>query len=192
MKELLNIHSVIERSRVNGPGERLVVFTQGCAHGCGGCFNSALHPYGGGFQINPEELLKKYISGPLEGITVSGGEPFDQPLALKNLLKAAKEKYDYTCVVYTGYGYADLACGGLTRECLSFIDVLIDGRFNEKKKETTLLARGSTNQEIMLLTGRYEEKDLYMPGKVEITIGPDGTVTSTGFSDPGFEIKDAV
>ena len=192
MKELLNIHSVIEKSRVNGPGERLVVFTQGCAHGCKGCFNSALHSYEYGEKISPTELLRTHHAAALEGITVSGGEPFDQPRALESLLKAAKEVCGHTCVVYTGYEYENLVSGELTSKCLSYIDVLIDGRFVESKKEATLLARGSTNQKFIFLTDRYDQEDFYMPGKVEITIGPDGTVTSTGFSDPGFGVKDAI
>jgi anaerobic ribonucleoside-triphosphate reductase activating protein len=192
VRELLNIHSVIDNSRVNGPGLRLVVFTQGCAHGCKGCFNGALHPYDCGEKISPEELLSSHYSKETVGITVSGGEPFDQPDALYRLLKTAREKYNLSSVVYSGYTHKELLSRESAKECLSFVDVLIDGRFEEGKLEKTLLARGSTNQKIIILTDKYKLEDFYMPGKVEITIGPDGSITSTGFSDPGTKFKDAV
>ncbi|MEE9543785.1 MAG: anaerobic ribonucleoside-triphosphate reductase activating protein [Thermodesulfobacteriota bacterium] len=192
MSELLNIHSVIEKSRVNGPGTRLVIFTQGCERGCSGCFNSALHTSEGGIRISPAELLKTRVSGAIEGITVSGGEPFDQVEALQRLLKTAKEEFNLSTVVYTGYNHETLISRENTAACLDYIDVLIDGEFVESKKEKTLLARGSSNQKIIILNDRYKEEDFHMPGKVEITIGADGTVTSTGFSDPGFGVKDAI
>lgn len=192
MSELLNIHSVIEKSRVNGPGTRLVIFTQGCERGCSGCFNSALHPYEDGERISPEVLLKSHVSGSIEGITVSGGEPFDQIEALQRLLKTAKEVYGLSTIVYTGYNHETLISRDMSAACLAHIDVLIDGEFVEEKKERTLLARGSTNQKIIILSGRYKQEDFHMPGKVEITIAGDGTVTSTGFSDPGAKFKDAI
>lgn len=192
MKTLLNIHSVIEASRVNGPGLRLVIFTQGCNLGCAGCFNTALHPFEGGFKTSPELVLKEELSKEIEGITVSGGEPFEQPGALLALLKEAREVYGLTTVVYSGYGYTELLEKEETKEALQYIDVLIDGRFKEDSLEPTLLARGSTNQSFIFLTDRYSLKDFYMPGKVEISISPDGTITSTGFSNPGFKVKEAV
>jgi len=60
--------------------------------------------------------------------------------------------------------------------------VLIDGRFDETKIEPTMLARGSTNQRLHFLSNRYTEKDLVMPGKIELIVGPEGTITQTGFS----------
>ncbi|MBE9531708.1 MAG: radical SAM protein [Proteobacteria bacterium] len=192
MKELLNIHSVIEASRVNGPGTRFVVFTQGCKLKCEGCFNTELHPFDGGTKVSTSKLLSQYNLKKAEGITVSGGEPFEQPRALASLLKEAKEKYNLTSVVYSGYTYAELLKESNTREALEFIDVLIAGRFNQENLESTLLARGSTNQSFIFLSSRYSLKDFYMPGKVEISISPDGAVTSTGFSNPGFRVKEAV
>lgn len=192
MESLLNIHSIIGRSRVNGPGTRLVVFTQGCNLNCPGCFNTALHPFEGGTQENVEALLKENFSKDLEGITVSGGEPFEQPQALKALLKLAEVEYGLTTIVYSGYDYATLLENSETKGPLEYIDVLIDSAFMKEKLEPTLLARGSTNQSFIFLSGIYTLKDFYMPGKVEISIDEDGTITSTGFSNPGFKIKEAV
>jgi anaerobic ribonucleoside-triphosphate reductase activating protein len=192
MTTLLNIHSVIKSSRVNGPGTRLVVFTQGCKQNCPGCFNKELHPFDGGMQIDPTAIIKEHFSEELEGITISGGEPFEQPKALFELVKRAKEKYGLTTVVYTGFDYATLSESAEAKASYEFIDVLIDGAFMEREPEGSLLARGSTNQSFVFLSKRYSLKDFYMPGKVEIFIGPDGTITGTGFSDPGFKVKEAV
>ncbi len=192
MKTLLNIHSVINASRVNGPGTRLVVFTKGCKQDCPGCFNKELHPFEGGTEVDPRALIEEHFSKELEGITISGGEPFEQPEALLALLKVARSEYGLTSVVYTGFDYAALTARAEAKPSLEHIDVLIDGRFVEGKIENSLLARGSTNQSFIFLTARYSLNDFYMPGNVEISIGPDGTITSTGFSDPGFKVKEAV
>jgi len=68
---------------------------------------------------------------------------------------------------------------------LALIDVLIDGPFDIEKAEKTLLARGSSNQRFLSLTGRYTEADFYMPGKVELMIDKNGLVTGTGFGSIG-------
>ena len=180
-KNMINLHAVIPASRVNGPGLRMVVFFQGCAGGCPGCFNPETHPFDRGRPVSVEELFASNLRDTVEGITVSGGEPFMQPGALYTLLKAAGARALST-VVYSGLTYAGIASDPELRKSLQFIDVLIDGAYDEALVDTTLLARGSRNQTIHLLTGRYTVDDLYLPGKAEVFISADGTVLSTGFS----------
>ncbi|MDP2688869.1 MAG: 4Fe-4S single cluster domain-containing protein [Deltaproteobacteria bacterium] len=175
----LNIHAIIPDSMVNGPGRRMVVFFQGCGRGCPGCFNPETHPFGPRELLTVEEILGRLPTGPVEGITVSGGEPFMQPEGLYRLLEAAGRR-GLTTVVYTGFRLAELK--GRAAECLEHMDVLIDGGYEEAKAEPTLLARGSSNQEFRFLTPRYSIGDFIMPGKVEVTIGPGGVITETGFS----------
>lgn len=178
---LINVHSVIPLSRVNGPGSRLVVFFQGCARNCPGCFNPDTHPFKKARLYLPDELLREFMLPGIEGITVSGGEPFSQARGLFHLLKRAKEYYGLSTVVYTGFTYETLVEISPCRETFQWIDVLIDGRYEEEKKEPTLLARGSTNQRFYFFTERYQQMDFYMPAKVEITIGRDGVIRETGF-----------
>lgn len=102
-----------------------------------------------------------------------------QPIGLLKLLKGARE-LNLTSVVYTGFRIEEL--DGTCSACLPFIDVLVDGGYEDALRETTLLARGSTNQRIHILSGRYSEADFYMPGKVEVVIDSNGVVTETGFS----------
>ncbi len=178
---LIDIHSIIPSSRVNGPGTRMVIFFQGCGKDCPGCFNPELKPFGTGKKLRPGDIFTEHPLAGLDGITVSGGEPFDQPQGLMVLLKRAVESYGLSTVVYTGYTIEELSGIPECEPSLNFIDVLIDGRYNQSRKEPTTLARGSTNQCFCYLSSRYEESDFYMPGKAEVIIGKDGTVTRTGF-----------
>jgi len=180
----LNIHAVIPRSRVNGPGTRLVVFFQGCARHCEGCFNPGTHTFEQRELVRPEALLGNHLSSGVEGITVSGGEPFSQPKGLLRLLKLAASS-GLSTLVYTGFTLEEVMDDEARDACLAFIDVLIDGPFKSSLSEPTLLARGSTNQRIHLLTSRYSIGDLYMQGKAEVIIGADGVVRKTGFSSLG-------
>lgn len=184
MADLLNIHAVLKRSMVNGPGTRLVVFFQGCDRGCQGCFNPDTHLKQVRTLYSPEALLEAYLidpADPVEGLTVSGGEPFLQSEGLCRLLFLARAR-GLSTLVYTGYLIEELREAHDKAIALEYIDVLIDGPFIEGMKEPTLLARGSANQRVHLLTGRYKAGDLLMPGRSEITISPGGIVTETGFS----------
>ncbi len=180
VKRLLNIHSVIACSRVNGPGSRLVVFFQGCKRRCQGCFNPETHPIKRANLYTPEEIFQKYLKEGTEGITVSGGEPFLQPEGLLALLKEAR-KQGLSTVVYTGYRYEELLSLKETPLIFEHLDVLVDGEFRMEEKEESLLARGSKNQRLFFLSSRYSLEDFYMDGKVELIINPDGTVVTTGF-----------
>lgn len=184
MGESLNIHAVLERSRVNGPGTRLVVFFQGCSRGCDGCFNPGTHSFEERERLTPEALLGKYLSRGLEGITISGGEPFMQPAGLRRLLGLAAAS-GLTTLVYTGYTLEEILKDQEKARCLEYVDVLVDGPFVKKLAEPTLLARGSSNQRVHLLTARYSLEDLFMPAKAEVIIGADGQVRKTGFSSLG-------
>ncbi len=178
---LINAHSIIPSSRVNGPGKRMVVFFQGCAQNCPGCFNPDTHPFKRSLKYTSEVLFKECLLPDIEGITVSGGEPFYQAEGLLHLLKTAREEYGLSTVVYSGFTYKQLRSSPICRFCFEFIDVLIDGRYEEPKKEPTLLARGSTNQRLHFLGNCYKKEDFYMPARAEIVVGRDGTITKTGF-----------
>lgn len=178
----LNIHAVLPSSRVNGPGPRMVIFFQGCTRGCPDCFNPDTHPLEIRESLRVEDIFSRFHSDGIEGITVSGGEPFLQPDGLICLLKTARENYNLNTIVYTGFTYDEILGMPALYPSLPYIDVLIDGAYEYEKKEKSLLARGSTNQSIHLLTDRYGLADFYMPGKVEVIIESDGIIKETGFS----------
>ena len=150
----------------NGPGVRVSLFVSGCRNHCPGCFNKGTWDFCYGKPFTPEtkehiiELLKPdYI----EGFSLLGGEPFEpeNQKELVLLLKEIKEIYpDKNIWCYTGYTYEkDLMQGGkvhtsFTEEMLSYIDILVDGRFIEAQKDITLKFRGSANQRILNLNER--------------------------------------
>ncbi|GMR04953.1 MAG: 4Fe-4S single cluster domain-containing protein [Thermodesulfobacteriota bacterium] len=180
---VLNLHSVIPVSTVNGPGLRTVIFFQGCARDCRNCFNPATHPFDAGFEAGVEGVCRQARDSSVEGITISGGEPFSQPLGLTALLKTAREVYGLSTVVYTGFTLEEIEEDERLCKALEFIDVLVDGPYDFTRPEKTTLARGSTNQRLHILTPRYGIKDFYMAGKIEVRIGVDGAVVATGFGE---------
>lgn len=179
---MIDLHAVIARSKVNGPGTRAVIFFQGCDRLCVGCFNPETHPKRAAKSVAPKVLIERINAESVEGVTISGGEPFLQVTALIELLKVARRR-GLTTIVYTGYIFEEISEDKELSGALDYIDVLIDGSFDVGKIEATLLARGSTNQRIHFLTKRYCEEDMRMNGKVEIIIDDEGRVTRTGFSN---------
>lgn len=147
---MLKIAGIIRESIVDGEGLRFVVFTQGCPHHCEGCHNPQTHDPNGGYEIEVERILKEFYKNPLlQGITISGGEPFLQAKALIPLLKEIKKSKDV--VIYTGYTIEKLQSMSdpVIDELLSYCDILIDGRFIQSEKDLTLTFRGSRNQRII-------------------------------------------
>lgn len=189
----INVHAIIPLSRINGPGKRMVIFFQGCRRKCPGCFNPDTHSPADRNLYSPEDIFGKYtagaIAGEIEGITISGGEPFLQVSGLYRLLKTAQERYGLSTVVYTGFTCQELAANSEARACFRFIDVMVDGMYDESKKEPTLLARGSANQEFHFLSAKYKKEDFYMPGKAEVIISREGLITETGFSRLDIQIN---
>jgi anaerobic ribonucleoside-triphosphate reductase activating protein len=123
------------------------------------------------------------VSALTEGLTISGGEPFMQARGLRMLLQAGKEKNKgLSVIVYTGFGLAEIKARRDMAAVLPLIDVLVAGPYDPLKAEKTLLPRGSTNQTFHFFSSRYSLKDLYLPGRIEVTIGADGSLTGTGFA----------
>jgi len=123
------------------------------------------------------------VSALTEGLTISGGEPFMQAHGLRMLLRAGEEKNKgLSVIVYTGFTLAEIKARPEMAAVLPFIDVLVAGPYDPLKVEKTLLPRGSTNQTFHFLSHRYTIEDLYLPGRIEVTIKADGSLTGTGFA----------
>jgi anaerobic ribonucleoside-triphosphate reductase activating protein len=175
------------RSRANGPGTRAVIWTQGCDLGCPGCYNPETHA-GGGELWAIGDLIGWAIDqgAAIEGVTVSGGEPLQQPAALLALVTGLRERTDLSIVVFSGYRRAEIERATLGPAILDQIDVLIDGRYVAPIHAGRRL-RGSDNQRIWCLTDRYTIADVEATPATEIAIAADGSVRLTGVSplDPG-------
>ncbi|HLR33748.1 MAG TPA: anaerobic ribonucleoside-triphosphate reductase activating protein [Tissierellales bacterium] len=150
---MLRIAGINKESIVDGPGIRLVVYTQGCKHNCVGCHNPETHSFDGGQLISIYEIFNMIKGNPLlDGITFSGGEPFEQAEKVAILGEKVK-KTGLNVVTYTGYIYEEIL-GQLPenkswKRLLNCTDILIDGPFQIDKKSLELKFRGSSNQRII-------------------------------------------
>ena len=145
----LRISGIVEESIVDGPGIRLVIFTQGCKHNCKECHNSHTHSFNGGYDIDIEDIIDLVQANPLlDGITLSGGDPFEQALTCSILATKVKE-LGLNVIAYTGYTFEEISKNNDYKKLLSSIDILIDGKFEIAKKDLTLAFRGSRNQRII-------------------------------------------
>ena len=141
-------------SLVNGPRNRAVVFFSGCKHDCPGCHNKEMQDFNYGELITTDEIVEKIEqSMPLiKGVTISGGDPFEQPEALLELVQRIRD-LGLDIWVYTGYTIDELR-SRFDRNItgvLDIIDVLVDGRFIEDMKDNAPKHVGSSNQRIIHL-----------------------------------------
>jgi anaerobic ribonucleoside-triphosphate reductase activating protein len=173
------VHAIEPRSRANGPGSRFVVWLQGCSLGCAGCFNPTTHDAGAGDEAYVEVLLAQMAATPgIEGLTLSGGEPFQQPAAAAALLQGAHE-LGLSTLVFSGYTLEELRAMPAAAAGLAHVDVLVDGRYVSTDRLAEGL-RGSANQRIQLLTPRYTREQVEATPVAEIRIDPTGGVVLTG------------
>ena len=153
----------------NGPGVRVSLFVSGCTHRCKGCFNEVAWDfhYGQEFTQQTIDHILDLLKAPhICGLTLLGGEPFEpqnQP-AIVELLRQVKEKYPEKSIwAFSGYIFdRDILSGRLgpwdiTREYLSYLEVLVDGPFIESKKNLSLRFRGSENQRLINVQASLSE-----------------------------------
>jgi len=158
-------------SIVDGPGLRAVLWTQGCGHHCPGCQNPQTWDFNGGGLI-PISVVKEAIDEleNQDGFTMSGGDPMFQPEACNEIAKYVKDK-GLNLWVYTGFTFEDLMKLAKTkpiyREFIERIDVLVDGRFIESKKNLSLLFRGSSNQRLIDIPKTLEQGEVVLFNEYE-------------------------
>lgn len=153
------VYGIVNDSIVDGPGMRLAIFLQGCPHHCDGCHNpdSQVIPetmknmVSVGTVMEPSEILDKMT--PLtKGITISGGDPFLQPVAVLSILEEASARGITDVWIWSGWTYEHLmdpALHPLGSEILSRCSVLVDGPFVLEGRNTLLAWRGSPNQRVI-------------------------------------------
>ncbi len=143
-----------------GPGQRAVIWVQGCPFACPNCIVPESWDATGGKEVPLEELKDWILAQPdIEGVTLSGGEPMAQAQALTRLVKEVRRHRDLGVVCYTGYTHEHLMANGTEaqRQLLRQIDLLIDGVYLARR-HADLLWRGSSNQRLLFLTERYRKR----------------------------------
>ncbi|ACD52202.1 ribonucleoside-triphosphate reductase activating protein [Clostridium botulinum] len=153
MDKKIRLSGIAYESLVNGPGIRRVFFSQGCNHNCKGCFNPDTHDFNGGEERNIDELIEDVLCNPMiKGITFSGGDPFERADEFSYMAKIFKEN-NKNIWCYTGYTFEyindNLERNKGWKDLINNLDVLVDGKFEEDKKEDGLKFKGSSNQRII-------------------------------------------
>lgn len=136
-------------SVVDGPGLRMVIWTQGCPHHCPFCHNPETHSFTAGSLVLVDDILEEIKKTELQdGITFSGGDPMMQPIPCAYLAKKCKE-LGLNVWCYTGFLFEELLNKPDCLEFLKYIDVLVDGKFDNNLKSYSTIFRGSKNQRIL-------------------------------------------
>lgn len=144
----------------NGPGVRVSLFVSGCTHRCKGCFNEVAWDFNYGEPFTQEtidQIIAMLRPAYIQGLTLLGGEPFEpqnQEPIVKLLRQVKKELPEKSIWAFSGYVLEVILSGKLgdpeiTKEYLSYLDVLVDGPFVESRKNLSLRFRGSENQRLI-------------------------------------------
>lgn len=171
-----------------GPGRRLGVWLQGCSLACKGCMSLNTWNPSGGTEVEVDDLVglwRDAVRAGADGLTISGGEPLQQPTALRDFLRAVRREtgQDKDVLLYTGYDESEL--DEIRRGAADLADVLVTGRF-DVTAPTSLIWRGSANQRMVLRTDlarrRYADYVDHEPESPQLQVGPsdDGGVWLIG------------
>lgn len=136
----------------NGPGIRTTFFVTGCRHNCYNCFNKEYQDFNFG-EIWTDKETREVIDylklDEVKGLTVLGGEPFQNEIDLFKILRDIKKESSKDIWIYSGYTFEEILKDENKKNLLELVDVLVDGRFVEALKDLKLKFRGSSNQRII-------------------------------------------
>ena len=138
----------------NGPGLRLSLFTSGCTHHCKGCFQPETWNFKNGepFTLETQKyIIEKSKNKYIAGLSLLGGDPLDNVDGILPLLQEYRKTFAATKSIWlwTGYLFEEILKDDLKSKLLPFIDVIIDGKFEENLKDITIKYKGSTNQRVI-------------------------------------------
>lgn len=183
--DAVNVAHMVLRCRVLGPGDRFVLWVQGCPLRCPGCHNPQFLPFREALWMTVEELAVKIARVPrLEGVTYVGGEPFAQAQALAALSRVLRRS-GLSVMTYSGYTLEELRAGHLhgADALLAETDLLLDGRYIQRLP-TARPWRGSDNQRLIALSDRYrgrvEEWNRPTGQQFEVRVNETGQVEFLG------------
>ncbi len=167
-------------SKVNGPGNRFVLWTQGCSKGCSECFNPETWSNAKYKEYSPRQIFEVIKNFEVDGITISGGDPLEQEDELLELLMLLSTiRLSKGVILFTGFTRAEISSNIIREECLRYVDVLIDGRY-EKNLKVDFSLRGSLNQEFYFFSNKVSMSELVFDQEIEISY-LEGDIMMTGF-----------
>jgi anaerobic ribonucleoside-triphosphate reductase activating protein len=172
----IKINHIIPKSEAQGPGVRYTIWVQGCSIRCPECSNKDTWSFSGGKDIEVNDLVSEILATEgLDGITITGGEPFDQYPAVYKLCSMLFGKI--SIFITTGYVFDKLPPMGI----MKYIDILCSGPF-EADKICSGEWKGSSNQEVRFLTELGKKQSLMPVVLKEVFINKNGSAIETGFS----------
>lgn len=186
MNDKLRLYMTAPCSEVLGPYKRFIVWVQGCKRRCKGCIAKDSWALDGGELVEVDTIVQQILRQEnIEGITISGGEPFLQQDALCELISKVREHKNIGVIIYTGMKYNEIEYTTLAHSA----DLIIDGEYVEELNDNKSL-RGSSNQNVLCLTGRYENivSEYYGRNgrKIELILA-DGVTKMIGIPSKEFE-----
>ncbi|MFE5291849.1 4Fe-4S single cluster domain-containing protein [Isoptericola sp. NPDC056618] len=187
----LRIGSTVQRTEAEGPGPRFAVWAQGCSIRCPGCFNPHLWGAKGGRVVDVDDLAQDVMRAAerdsIEGITLLGGEPFDQAAGFAELATKVR-RAGLSVMVFSGYELTTLEGPNAPESAgtlLAETDILVDGPYRAESPDFARPWVGSTNQNFHFLTDRYRHLAARLTSfhdRVEIRVGMDGSVAINGWA----------
>jgi len=158
---VLRVAQLVPRTEAEGPGRRFAVWVQGCPLRCPGCCNPEMFAMGRGTVMTAEALAARVLATPgIEGLSVLGGEPFEQAGPVAELCERVRAG-GLSTLVFSGYTLAELRARGRpdVERLLATLDLLVDGRYEQDLPEPRRRWIGSSNQVMHFLTPRYSPED---------------------------------
>ena len=167
-------------SKVNGPGNRFVLWTQGCSKGCSECFNPETWSTNVYKEYSPTQIFELIKNFEVDGVTISGGDPLEQEDELLELLMLLSTmRLRKGVILFSGFTRAEISSNFIREQCLKYIDVLIDGRY-EKNLKVDFSLKGSSNQEFYFFSNKILSDELHFDQEIEIS-SLEGDIMMTGF-----------
>ena len=167
-------------SKVNGPGVRFVLWTQGCSKGCSECFNPETWSTNIYKELSPTQIFELIKNFEVDGVTISGGDPLEQEDELLELLMLLSTmRLRKGVILFSGFTRAEISSNFIREQCLKYIDVLVDGRY-EKNLKIDFSLRGSSNQEFYFFSNKILSDELQFDQEIEIS-SLEGDIMMTGF-----------
>ncbi|WOD39461.1 4Fe-4S single cluster domain-containing protein [Nodosilinea sp. E11] len=181
----LNLLGYVNRSEVNGPGCRAVVWVQGCLRACPGCFNPASWSFEPNQIVSVDELVDRIVADPKnEGVTFSGGEPFWQAPALAQIAKQVKLA-GLNTMSFSGFTLAQLQSSDAppgAADLLAQLDILVDGPYLESLAiHDPSSPVSSRNQQVRVFNPDLRDRILWASDQLEVHIFKDGSRLVTGY-----------
>lgn len=161
----MNFAQIRKYDVANGPGIRTTIFVTGCTHKCHNCFNEEYQDFDFGdpwTQRETDEVIKDLKLDEVRGLTILGGEPFQNEVDLLEVLRDIKKEVQKDIWIFSGYTYEEILKDQDKKKLLEECDVLVDGRFVEALKDLNLRFRGSSNQRIIDVQKSLESNEVVL------------------------------